>query len=148
MLKLISNSPLQTKEIAKEFAAELIKIKGNKSAVVVSLRGDLGTGKSTLTRQVLKELGVRQKIVSPTFTLMRKYKLSSRNFTAAYHLDCYRLKATSEIDHLGLRDILKNPQFIVFIEWPEMISRALPKDKINISIKHGKNENQRIWEIK
>lgn len=145
-MKFTTHSPLQTKEMASVFAKELVKIKGHKSAVVVALLGDLGTGKSTFVRYILKTLGVKQKIASPTFTLMRKYKIPGYSFVA-YHLDCYRLKEISEVEHLGLKEILKDPKAIIFIEWPELIAKILPKDKIKISITHGQSENQRTFNI-
>ena len=82
---------------------------------VVTLRGDLGTGKTTLVRGALQARGVTGGVRSPTYTLVEIYPLEE--FTIA-HFDLYRLGDPEELEYLGYRDYL-NPQTLCFIEWPE-----------------------------
>jgi tRNA threonylcarbamoyladenosine biosynthesis protein TsaE len=115
------------------------------------LSGDLGAGKTTFVQSVGKILGIKKKIVSPTFVLMKRYAISlsgrstSGKYDNLYHIDAYRLEGKNikhELKLLGFEEIIKNPKNILFIEWPEILKGNLPKKLIKIKIKH-KGENQR-----
>ena len=148
-----TTSSVQTKKTAKLLAREILYVK-NKNALVLLLSGDLGAGKTTFVQGFLRGLGIRKKITSPTFTLVKSYKVKSYK---VYHIDCYRIHKPKDILELGInpplkfkwgiKEILKNPQNIVLIEWPERIKRILPKTAIIIKLKHGKKENERIIEL-
>ena len=81
------------------------------------LGGDLGAGKTTFTKAVLKNLGVKDDVTSPTFTIMREYRGKKHKI---YHFDMYRLTNGQEAKEFGLEDYIysKNKDSIVFIEWP------------------------------
>ena len=155
-----TTSPVQTKKIARLFAEEIARTKSGKHAFVVVFKGDLGAGKTTFIQGLLRELGVKKKIVSPTFTLLRSYALSSRAhplvggeaegsvFTKAHHFDCYRIGDASEIKELGFKELLADPQNIILIEWPERIAKALPREKITVTLSYGETINERIIEVK
>ncbi len=131
----------QTKKLAGLLAREILGRRMNKkSALIFALTGDLGTGKTTFIQGFLKALGIRRKITSPTFVLIKNYKL-------AYHVDCYRIKKPSELLKLGLKEILDNPQNIVLIEWAEKIKRILAEKSIWIKLEHSDKINQRIIKI-
>ncbi len=83
--------------------------------LLVNLRGDLGSGKTTLVRGVLKGLGHLGRVRSPTFTLMETYILAERNLC---HLDLYRLGGMEELEMLGIRDYLDS-NWNLWIEWPD-----------------------------
>ncbi len=155
-MKIISKNKKQTQKIAGILAGEILKARLNKpfgkpsaSAFALALSGDLGSGKTTFAQGFLRALGIKKKITSPTFVLMKNYKIrenscsNSRQFANCYHVDCYRIKKAADLTALGLKQILKNPENIVLIEWPERIRRALPKNTIQIKFEHGNRENER-----
>ncbi|MEK7187611.1 MAG: tRNA (adenosine(37)-N6)-threonylcarbamoyltransferase complex ATPase subunit type 1 TsaE [Patescibacteria group bacterium] len=125
-------------------------------ATILALTGELGSGKTELTRSLLRVLGVKGRVTSPTFTLIRKYKLSARTpFKLAFHIDCYRLKKPEELLMLGFREIIENPEHLVIIEWPELMKKYIPsRSTVKISLSHGsprsrfgeagKKQNERI----
>lgn len=131
----LSKSPAQTKKIGERLAKGLLKKNSQKGALIISLEGDLGGGKTTFLQGFSKGLGIKAKILSPTFILMRKFK----NF---YHIDCYRIKKPKEILDLGFREIIKNSKNIVAIEWAEKIKTILPSKIIKVKFKFI-NQNTR-----
>ena len=139
MKSLIINDLKDTKKFAKNFAKIL------KGGEVVLLGGDLGAGKTTFTKSVLKCLGVKDEVTSPTFTIMRQY--SGKKFKV-YHFDMYRLNNGQEAKEFGLEDYIysKNKDSIVFIEWPENVQDILVGDfiRVDISIIDG---NRRQFDV-
>lgn len=127
MKSLIINNLKETKKFAKNFAKIL------KGGEVVLLGGDLGAGKTTFTKSVLKCLGVKDEVTSPTFTIMREY--NGKKFKI-YHFDMYRLSSGQEAKEFGLEDYIysKNKDSIVFIEWPENVQDILVGDFIKVDI--------------
>ena len=130
-------SVAQTKNLArllyKEISKKRLKTKG---ALIIALSGDLGSGKTTFVQGFLRAAGIKKKITSPTFVLVKRFK-------NIYHIDCYRIRQARELIKLGLKEVFKNPQNIVLIEWAEKIKRILPKDAIWIKFKHGGKINER-----
>lgn len=114
----------ETSKLAKILAQEILKkpLK-NKEAVVIGLEGELGAGKTCFIKAFAKGLGIKKRLTSPTFVLMKKYG----NF---YHIDCYRIKSYKDILALDFQEIISNPKNVVVIEWAEKIHRALPRNKI------------------
>jgi tRNA threonylcarbamoyladenosine biosynthesis protein TsaE len=135
-------------DLAKKIANRKSQIAKIRGAVVLALKGDLGSGKTTFVQGFLKELGIRGKAQSPTFVIFKKYKVKRNNeFKDVYHFDCYRIKKAGELKILGIKEILENPKNIVLIEWPEQIKKILPKNIWKIEFKHGKKENERVFKI-
>jgi tRNA threonylcarbamoyladenosine biosynthesis protein TsaE len=97
---------------------------------VVFLRGELGAGKSTLARELLRTLGIAGPIKSPTYTLIERYQLAEG---MAVHLDLYRIAAVGELDFLGL-DELADEANLWLVEWPERGGKALPLADIEIAL--------------
>lgn len=104
--------------LVKQIAAEI------KPGTVLALQGELGAGKTTFSQHLLKELGITESVTSPTFTITNQYQTPSGQ--PIYHLDLYRLKNASELQQLGLDEILISPN-ITIIEWPELASPFLPQ---------------------
>ena len=130
--KLTLSSLEDTKKLGQELAKEILKRKGE-AAFVVFLDGDLGTGKTTLVKEIIFALGVKEKVKSPTFTIIEPYELNNENI---YHVDLYRIIDPSELEIIGLREYLNESNAIIFIEWPEKSYGYLKKFDLKISLKH------------
>lgn len=143
----ITNNPKETKKIGHFLFNQLI-LGWHKKALVVSLSGELGTGKTTFVQGLARLLGVKTKIKSPTFALIKKYKLSPdsklRPKRYLYHIDCYRLKNHRDLLVLGIRDILKDKDNVLLIEWPERIKKILPKKHTKIRFEHIDKTTRKI----
>lgn len=143
-LEILSKNPKDTENIAKTFLKEIVSKKGKEAsslsgASVVGLYGNLGAGKTTFTQSFSKILGVKRKVNSPTFVIMKRYSLgknSKTRWTNLFHIDAYRLKNEKELLNLGWEEIISNPDNLVFIEWPENIAKAMPKKHFKIKISH------------
>ncbi|MFL2754835.1 MAG: tRNA (adenosine(37)-N6)-threonylcarbamoyltransferase complex ATPase subunit type 1 TsaE [Gammaproteobacteria bacterium] len=140
--KLTLSSLEDTKKLGQELAKEILKRKGE-AAFVVFLDGDLGTGKTTLVKEIIFALGVKEKVKSPTFTIIEPYELNNENI---YHVDLYRIIDPSELEIIGLREYLNESNAIIFIEWPEKSYGYLKKFDLKISLKHL-SENERKCRI-
>ena len=140
--KLTLSSLEDTKKLGQELAKEILKRKGEAS-LVVFLDGDLGTGKTTLVKEIIFALGVKEKVKSPTFTIIEPYELNNENI---YHVDLYRIIDPTELEIIGLREYLSESKAIIFIEWPEKSYGYLKKFDLKISLKHL-SENERKCRI-
>ena len=127
MLALILASPAQTRRFARLLARHL------EPPALVTVEGDLGTGKTTLVREVLRARGVRGAITSPSFTLAQSYR--GRDGEELHHLDLYRLAAGADADLFAWDDYL-GPRALTFVEWPAAGSAALPAADVRIALEH------------
>ena len=139
-MKRVSKNIEDTEQIAKIFLEEILNLKeSNKGAFVVGLSGDLGAGKTAFTQAISKHLGIKNKILSPTFVIMKKYELKNKKYDFLFHLDAYRLKNEKELLHLGWEEIISDRKNLVLIEWPENVSKIMPKNTKYIHISDLKN---------
>ena len=127
MKKFISHSEKETKDLAKKLAKNLTG--------VIALTGELGAGKTIFVQGFAEGLGIKDKIISPTFVLIRQHKIP-KSSRMLYHIDLYRLEDFAE---LGLQEITEDPNNIVLIEWAEKL-KELPKNTIKISIQKQDNK--------
>lgn len=114
-----------------------------KPGSVVALFGDLGTGKTTLTKAIGKSLGIDEIITSPTFTIIQEYREGK---LPLYHFDVYRLQSEEELLDLGYEEYFYG-EGVSIIEWADKIQGLLPKDTISIYMHYGERENQRKYVI-
>src|ERR1700682_3891156 len=108
------------------------------TGAVVYLQGELGAGKTTCVRSLLRALGVTGLVRSPTYTLVETYQLAG--FTCV-HVDLYRLQSLTEIDELGLRDLM-SPGSLLMVEWPERGGDALPPADLNVTLRYAGEARQ------
>lgn len=137
MINLVSNSEIETKELAKKIAKGL-----NNNSVIV-LEGDLGAGKTKFTEGILEYFNLADEISSPTFTIVNEYNSENINI---YHFDVYRLADIDEFYAIGGDEYFGKG--ICIIEWGEIVEKAIPKDHIKIKIERNlENENSRNIKI-
>ena len=111
---------------------------------VIALSGQLGAGKTTFVRMLGKALSARERITSPTFTLMHLHALRKRKGpTLLVHIDAYRLRGSSAFVDIGALDYLGRSDTVAVIEWPERVRRALPPQTQWINIAPGGMRTER-----
>jgi tRNA threonylcarbamoyladenosine biosynthesis protein TsaE len=125
----------ETAGVATKLAARL------GSGDVLCLRGDLGAGKTTFTRFLVRALGSPAPVSSPTFTLVHEY-LGGRVPVA--HIDCYRLGSEEEFLDAGLGEYLDSGEWLTLIEWPERIEGLLPESKITVTLTETGPESREV----
>lgn len=162
MQEITTKNLKETKELGKIFAKKL------KGGSIICLEGDLGSGKTTFSQGILEGLGAEKPYTSPTFLIMKVYKLETQNSklktttknlelegnkqqqiqnskfnipNSIFHIDTYRVGSDDILD-LGWEEIIDNKNNIVIVEWPERIKDIIPKDALRISFK-SINENER-----
>ncbi len=108
---------------------------------VVLFYGEMGVGKTTLIKALCKELGVKDKIQSPTFSLVNEY-LTAKNETI-YHFDFYRIESEEEAYDIGIEDYFGSNHWC-FIEWPENVENLLPLNSIEVHLSVLENEQRNI----
>jgi len=115
-----------------QFGARLARALGRRPGII-HLRGELGAGKTTLVRGLLRELGHAGSVRSPTYTLIEPYEELD---PPVVHLDLYRLGDPDELEYLGLRDLLGG-YGLLLVEWPERGAGALPPPDLEVRIEHA-----------
>ncbi len=94
---------------------------------MIGLKGNLGGGKTTFLQGFARGLGIREKILSPTFVIVKRFKIKDLRFKNFYHIDCYRINNLKEILDLGLKKIISDPKNIIVIEWADRIKKLIPE---------------------
>lgn len=125
MKEYIVNSLAQTQLLAEKLAD---KIEGKK--VCILLKGDLGAGKTTFTKELGRALGVTKVMNSPTFTILKSYQM--KDHRTLYHIDAYRLEGITQ--DLGFEEVFDEDAICV-VEWPHFIQACLPNSCLTITIK-------------
>jgi len=146
-MEYLTEKSKETQEVGKMLSERL---KSSKRALVFGLKGNLGAGKTTFLQGFAKGLGIKDRITSPTFVIVKRFSIKKGKFRNFYHLDCYRIENFKEMNNLGFKEIISDFRNIVCIEWPEKIRKILPQgtvfikfdilgeDKRKITINHGK----------
>ena len=131
----------------KAFASDFsTRLQVGEKAVVIGLRGELGSGKTAFTKAVAKVFGIEMNITSPTFVILKKYPLSNQKFSNLIHIDAYRLKNKHELEVLGWAELLADKTNLIMIEWPEIVSDAMPAYTKYLDFKHVDETTREIYE--
>ena len=133
----ITNKKEETIFLGEKYAQSV------KPGQIILFYGNLGSGKTTFIQGLAKGLGIKRRIISPTFIIVRHYSLSKGNF---YHIDLYRTEDNLDILGLGIDEILSDKDNIVSIEWAEKLKDFLPKERTEIHFKYI-DENKREVKI-
>lgn len=145
-MDIFTKSAKETQKFGQEFGNRL------KGGEILALVGDLGSGKTTFVQGLAKGLGIKGRITSPTFILMREYSVHSAQDTgirSLYHLDLYRFEGNveRELKNLGVEDLWGKRENIVVIEWADKTWDLIPPSAIWITFE-GNGEGQRRLEIR
>lgn len=124
MKEYLITSLAETAELAEQLAEKIAD-----KQVCILLKGDLGAGKTTFTKALGKALGVKKIINSPTFTILKSYKMKDQRML--YHIDAYRLEGITQ--DLGFEEVF-DENAICVVEWPHFIQACLPKEFLSITI--------------
>jgi len=133
--EIITHSAEETTQWGKEFAKRL------KTPVLVLLTGDLGTGKTTLTKGLVSGLGAAKEndVTSPTFTLLHVYGKRAK----VYHADLYRVESFHDFETLGLEDMFAVPA-VAIVEWSERFALPSPWPQVRVRLEHLGGDTRRI----
>jgi tRNA threonylcarbamoyladenosine biosynthesis protein TsaE len=124
--------------------ALLDSVRASDRAPVIALKGDLGAGKTALTKALARLLQIHEHVTSPTFVVMKSYAVAHHvRFTTLTHMDAYRIETNDELRVLRFEELLADPKRLVVIEWPERIKELVPAHAIMVDITIGK-EGERI----
>lgn len=115
-----------TQKIAAELAQKY------RDGGIIALTGPLGAGKTTFTQGFARALRIKERLLSPTFVIMRQHDIPGYPMGQLHHIDLYRLGEITEIESLGLAEIFSNPENIILIEWSEKLGDLLPKKAVKI----------------
>ncbi|HZP33654.1 MAG TPA: tRNA (adenosine(37)-N6)-threonylcarbamoyltransferase complex ATPase subunit type 1 TsaE [Candidatus Acidoferrales bacterium] len=133
--EIISSSPEQTVEIGRELASRL------RPPMLVLLSGELGSGKTTITKGIISGLGAarEEEVTSPTFTLVHVFS----NHIRVYHVDLYRIEGFHDVESLALEDAFAAPAVII-VEWAERFSLRTNWPRVTIRLEHVEGDKRRI----
>lgn len=108
------------------------QIKPTTQASVLALYGNLGAGKTALTKLLAQELGVREHVTSPTFVIQKSYPTAHSRIRTLVHIDAYRLGTSAELATLGFKELLGDPRNLVVVEWAERVEDLLPPETLRV----------------
>jgi tRNA threonylcarbamoyladenosine biosynthesis protein TsaE len=127
-------------------AEQFLDILTKKDFSIVSLHGDLGSGKTTFTQAVAEALSIEEKVTSPTFVIQKRYKLPKAigRFEQLIHIDAYRLDKASELEVLGWKEIVSDPANLIMLEWPERVAEIIPPNALRLNFTFIDEETRQI----
>lgn len=130
-MKIVETRSLEeTQKLAKEWLNS-ISVKDDE-ATIVGLYGNLGSGKTTFTQSIARELGIKEAVTSPTFVIEKIYDTNHILFNRLIHIDAYRLASGRELQVLNFEQEVANENNLILIEWPENVKEILPENHIKV----------------
>ena len=145
MMVVRTQKTAETKHIAALLAEEM-NAWSPKGARVVALVGDLGAGKTTFVQWFARALGIKETVHSPTFVILKTYHVQNTKYKIRHvvHIDCYRISSPKELIHLGFKELVRDKDAVILVEWADRIRSLLPKDALWIRFEHGEEKNERF----
>lgn len=138
-MKIISKSEKETFNFAKKFAKQL------QGGEVLCLIGNLGAGKTAFTKGLAAGLGIKNIITSPTFVIMKNYKvLGHKSIKQLAHIDAYRLNGGEQLLGIGVEDYFNQSDCITVIEWANQVADVWPENNIKVEFKILKGDQREI----
>jgi len=143
-LRVVTKNITQTLALSKIIAreADAFRRTNRNHALVIGLTGGLGSGKTAFVQGFAKALGIREKVRSPSFLIIKRYIIPKQR-GALFHIDCFRLKGHRELTALGFDEILQDPTHIVMIEWAERVRTFLPRQTLWVTFRNAPHRNWR-----
>ena len=138
MNKLVIKNEQETREFGLKLAEQL------KEGSIVALIGDLGTGKTALSKYIAEGLGIKQMITSPTFTIVQEYHDGR---LPLYHFDVYRVNDVEDMFEIGYEEYFFGKGVCV-VEWADLIEELIPEEAVRVEIAYGEKDGERIYQIK
>jgi tRNA threonylcarbamoyladenosine biosynthesis protein TsaE len=140
--EVITHSAEETISWGRQFAARL------KAPIVVLLSGELGSGKTTLTKGIVSGLGAasEEEVTSPTFTLVHVYGQSQRSPSKVHHVDLYRIENFHDFETLGMEDLFEQPGVLI-VEWAERFPLRSPWPQVRVRLEHLDGDRRRLTVI-
>ncbi len=133
--EFVTNSMEETQKLGESYAQKL------QSGDVLAFYGELGSGKTTFIQGLAKGLGIKRRIISPTFIIVRHYEIEDGSF---YHVDLYRTETKHDLLSVGLDQILEDDNNIVALEWAEKLGEMLPKKRIEVRCENLGDSKRKI----
>jgi tRNA threonylcarbamoyladenosine biosynthesis protein TsaE len=147
MSSSIKKIKFKKEEIPEISQKILAKISKNKKIKILAFDGTLGVGKTTITKEIAKILGIKNKVISPTFVIMKSYDIDKKlkireRFKKLIHIDAYRLEKPDDILKIGWKEVMEDKNNLIIIEWPENIKKHIKEDYIWVKLKHIDEETR------
>lgn len=132
----------ELRAVAEGFLKNISKSPLKETATVVGLSGDLGAGKTAFVKCIASILGITEVVTSPTFILEKVYiiprgSMMGDRFLKLIHIDAYRLEGGREMRALDWDALVLDEKNLIFIEWPEQVNEAMPKDIVNLTFEYA-----------
>ena len=143
-IEFLTKNAKETMGLGEESAQKVLETRSGERAAILGLIGNLGGGKTTFLHGFAKGLGIKEKVNSPTFIIMRRYKMQDARYKNFYHLDCYRLNKPREILDLGWKEIIENPKNIVAVEWAGKMKKIMPQETIWLNFEFVNDKTRKI----
>lgn len=138
-MEVITKSARQTQKLGEKIGH------GLKPGAIIALYGDLGSGKTTFIQGLARGLGIKKRIISPTFVFVRQYQVTNyQSPVTFYHIDLYRVEKFEDTKGLGLEEIFADQNGVIAIEWAEKIKKILPKKRIDIQFNYLNQGERKI----
>ena len=131
----ITSSSEETKKLGEDFAYKL------QQGTFLAFYGDLGSGKTTFIQGLARGLGIKKRIISPTFIILRHYKGDKGNF---YHVDLYRTASKHDLLGIGLDQLIEQKDNIIALEWAEKMGELLPNKRVDIKCDYLNGNKRKI----